>query len=242
MRFKLWPGDTIARRFALTVVLSIVVAVSLAGLVTHFAGVWARPSASELGLAERADDIVRIIEATPDPQRQAVVNAADNATFRVNWYPPGSTVAVMLDAVPDFASHDDLPGSQIDGRQRRMVRFTAANRDELLAELHFDRTSNPNARFAAVELKDASWIVFTAPDRFWGLGLPARIELGIVLLIVSIAAVSAVATWQLARPIRKFTDALRRFGSDPRAALLPETGPREVRASISAFNAMQAQI
>jgi signal transduction histidine kinase len=123
-----------------------------------------------------------------------------------------------------------------------VVRFTAADQEELLAELHFDQTSNPDAQFAAIELKDASWVVFTAPDRFWGLSLPARIELGIVLLIISIATVSAVATWQLARPIREFTDALRRFGSDPRAALLPETGPRELRASISAFNAMQAQI
>jgi signal transduction histidine kinase len=72
--------------------------------------------------------------------------------------------------------------------------------------------------------------------------LPTRIGLGLGLLTISIAAVSAIATHQLARPIRQFTDALRRFGTDPRAAPLPETGPREVRASISAFNAMQAQI
>jgi hypothetical protein len=98
MRFKLWPKDTIARRFALTVVLSIVVAVAVAGLVTRFACVWARPSARELGLVERADDIARMIEATPEPQRRAVVNAADNATFRVNWYPATSTLAAMLDA------------------------------------------------------------------------------------------------------------------------------------------------
>src|SRR6201999_4383805 len=58
----------------------------------------------------------------------------------------------------------------------------------------------------------------------------------------STAAVSTVATWHLVRLIQEFTDAVRRFGADPRAALLPETGPREVRASMNAFNAMQAQI
>jgi signal transduction histidine kinase len=242
MRFRLWPEDTIAWRFALTVVLSIVVAVALAGVTTHFIGVWARPSAHELGLFERADDIVRMIEATSEPRRPALVKAADNAAFRVNWYPRASTVAVMLDAVTDPEPKVNPPAFQIDGHQRRLVRFTSTQQGELLAELHFDIRANPDAFFAAVELNDASWVVFMAPTRFWGVGLPVRIGVVLGLLIISIAAVSAVATLQLARPIRKFTDALRRFGTDPRAALLPETGPREVRASIGAFNAMQAQI
>jgi signal transduction histidine kinase len=242
MKFKSWLEDTIARRFAMTVVLSIVVAVALAVLVTHFAGVWARPSASELGLAARAADIVRMIEATPAPERQALVQAADNAAFRVNWYDAASAVSAILDMAPDLMRSNDLPGSETAGDPRRTVRFTTENHDELLSALHFDRTSDPNAQFAAIELRDASWVVLTAPDRFWGLGLGERIVLGIVLLIVSIGVVSTIATYQLARPIREFTDALRRFGTDPRAALLPEAGPREVRLSISAFNAMQAQI
>jgi signal transduction histidine kinase len=242
MRFKLWPADTIARRFALTVVLSIVVAVTLAVLVMYFAGVWARPSVDELGLYERSDDIVRMAEATPEAQRQAVLNAVDNATFSADWYPRASTVAAMLATTPDFESHSGLPGFQIAGHQRQIVRFTAANHNELLAELHFDKKNDPNAYFFAVQLTDTSWVVFTAPARVWGLALTARIGLGIMLLIISIVAVSAVATYQLARPIQGFTDALRRFGTDPKATLLPETGPREVQASIRAFNAMQTQI
>jgi signal transduction histidine kinase len=35
---------------------------------------------------------------------------------------------------------------------------------------------------------------------------------------------------------------LRRFGTDPRASPIPEAGPRELRSSIGAFNAIQAQI
>ena len=242
MRIKFRLEDTIARRFALTVVLSIVVAIGLAGIVTHFAGAWARPSARELGLADRADDIVRMVEVTPEQQRQVMLNAVANATFRVNWYPATSTLAAMLNATPDVDSYDELPEVMVDGHRRRIVRFTSAGPDELLAELHFNRQAIPTAYFAAFQLRDASWVVFTAPGRFWGLGLPVRIGLGLMLLIISIAAVSTLATWQLARPIQGFTDAVRRFGTDPRAAPLPETGPREVRASMNAFNAMQAQI
>ena len=117
-KFRFWPEDTIARRFALTVALSHVVAVVLAAVVTHFAGVWARPSAQEMGLFERADEIVRMVEATPAPQRQAVVNAADNATFRVGWYPAASTIAGMLDAAADPGTQQDQPGFQIDGHTR----------------------------------------------------------------------------------------------------------------------------
>jgi signal transduction histidine kinase len=46
----------------------------------------------------------------------------------------------------------------------------------------------------------------------------------------------------VSRPIREFTEALRRFGTDPRASPIPEAGPRELRSSIGAFNAIQAQI
>jgi signal transduction histidine kinase len=46
----------------------------------------------------------------------------------------------------------------------------------------------------------------------------------------------------LSRPIREFTEALRRFGTAPRAWPIPEAGPRELRSSIGAFNALQAQI
>jgi hypothetical protein len=35
-----------------------------------------------------------------------------------------------------------------------------------------------------VKLRDASWVVFTVPVRFWGLGLPVRIALGLALLII----------------------------------------------------------
>ncbi len=38
MRVKLWPADTIARRFTITIVSAILVAVALTGIVIEFAG------------------------------------------------------------------------------------------------------------------------------------------------------------------------------------------------------------
>jgi signal transduction histidine kinase len=242
VRIKLWPEDTIARRFAVTIASAIVVALMLAGAFIHFAGVWGRPPAHEMGLLERADDIVRMVEAIPEHERRALADAAANAAFRVDWYSAASTVAVMLDAMANLRTLKELPGFESGGHKRRTVIFRSDNQGQLPAGLHFDGMDHPNAYYFSVELGDGSWVVFTARSRTWGLEPPARIGVGLTLLVVSITVVSAVATYQLSRPIREFTEALRRFGTNPRASALPEKGPRELRASIGAFNAMQAQI
>jgi signal transduction histidine kinase len=242
MKIKLWPEDTIARRFALTIVLAIIVTLALAGIVIEFAGVWGRPPVREGDLLERADDIVRMVEVAPERERQALADAAANATFRVDWYSAASPVAVMLDTAANLRTLNDIPGFQIDGHRRRVVYFTSESPGQFAADLHVDNLERPNAYFLSVKLKDGSWVVFIAPHRVWGLQPPARIGIALALLFVSITGVSAVATYQLSRPIKEFTKGLRRFGIDPRAAPIPETGPRELRASIAAFNAMQAQI
>lgn len=242
MRIKPWLEDTIARRFALTIVLTIVVALGLTGMAIQFAGVWGRPPLREMGLLERANDIVRMVEAVPTPARQVLTDAATNSTFRVQWYSAVSTVTAMLDAGLNLRTPKDLPGFESGGHRRRVMNFASAGPDQLVGSLRLDRADYPDAYFLAVGLDDGSWVVFVAPTRVWGLHSSTRIGIGLALLVVSIIAVSAVATYQLSRPIREFTEALRRFGTDPRAASIPEAGPHELRASIGAFNAMQAQV
>jgi signal transduction histidine kinase len=149
---------------------------------------------------------------------------------------------VMLNEAANLRTPSDFPGFDSDEHQRRLVYFTSENDGPLRAGLTADRTVPPHAYFLSVELGDGSWVLFTAPNRVWGVGQRGRLGVGLALLLVSIIAVSAVATYQLSHPITQFTEALRRFGTDPRAASIPETGPRELRASIGAFNAMQAQI
>src|SRR6202040_3674212 len=100
----------------------------------------------------------------------------------------------------------------------------------------------PEAFYLATALPDGSWMIITAPHRFWGLGPAPRRGIKLLLLIASVAAVSLFSSYAMLRPIRQFTEAFRRFGHDPRAAPLPEVGPRELRGARASFNAMQAQI
>jgi len=241
MKIKVWPGDTIARRFALTIVIAILVAICLTEAVIQFSGLWGRPAIRDTGLLQRANDITRMVEAAPDAARKAITEALVNPEFWVSWDSVTSPVARTLDATAKTNKPEEFPEFRSGGLQRRVV-FVSPESDEQIASAPARSTNSRRAYVLSIKLKDASWITFTAPTRVWGVGKSTRIGVVLALLIVSITAVSAVATYRLSRPIRDFTEALRRFGTDPRATPVPETGPRELRASIGAFNAMQAQI
>ncbi len=96
--------DTIARRFALTIALTILVTVGLTGAVVWLAGAWALPSARDLGLLDRANDIIQMIEAAPRAGRERVADAVANPIFIVSWYPEPSAVAIALDAAAQVKS------------------------------------------------------------------------------------------------------------------------------------------
>ena len=59
---------------------------------------------------------------------------------------------------------------------------------------------------------------------------------------LSIAIVCTIATRRFVRPIKQLAAAVRRFGVNPQAPPLAESGPQEFRDVIRAFNTMQAQI
>jgi signal transduction histidine kinase len=218
------------------------VAVGLAAAVVEFAGAWARPPAREIGIFDQANDILHIIEAFPADERNALAAAATTEAHLVGWHPSASTMSIMLDAAASARARTDLPQFMSDGWQRPVVTIDAATPISPSLKQRLEGNDHKGAYFLATALRDGSWVVFTASTREWGLSRSLRIGIGLALVLVSITAVSVAATFHLSRPIRQFTDALRRFGADPRAQPIPETGPRELRASISAFNAMQAQI
>jgi len=245
MNIALLPRDSIARRFAVTVVLTVVVTWSLAGLFNVFGGVWAQPSLERSGLLGEAADMVRIIEAAPPPLREQLAGAATTHTTRVGWYAATSPVATVLERVTGQASEDgrDVMGKLL-GNRRRVVLNPDGSSDALLSTPEFqeERTKDRHAYVLAVQYSDDSWLVFTVPERLWGLPWQDRWAIWLAFFTVSTGIVSTIATRQLVRPIKKFAEAIRLFGTNPQAPPVAETGPRELTDVISAFNAMRAQI
>ena len=234
--------DTIARRFAATILAAIVVTLALTAGIAELAGTWGRPSFREMGLIERLDDIARMVDAVTPLERPALAAAAANPSFRVSWFAAGSTLAVALAGAAELGPLKDFPVTDASGRRRRIVYFSSDTAGRVAGGLTAAGADPHGAYFLSVEGGDGSWVVFTAETRFWGISRSARNGLALTLLLAVVLGVSAVTAYQLSRPIRQFTDGLRRFGNDPRAAPMEAAGPREVRDAIRAFNAMQAQI
>jgi signal transduction histidine kinase len=237
-----WPRDTIARRFALTVVLSLLATVALYGLFATFAGVLAQPSAEESGLKERVDDAIRIIEAAPAETRSLLAAAAGSSSYGVAWYPARSEAGLALADAADVEDYTEAVSTSWNEAGRTLLLFRSHDPASSIPALGYDRTLHPNAYFLAVRLTDQSWLVVTALTRTWGLGRPIQFGVRLACMILAISIVSAIATRQLARPIKQFGEAVRRFGNDPQARPIAEAGPQELRDAMIAFNGMQAQI
>ncbi|MDB5410519.1 MAG: histidine kinase [Rhodospirillales bacterium] len=246
MKIALWPRDSIARRFALTVVLAVVVTWSLVGLFELFGGVWAQPTLERSGLLDQAADMVRIIEAAPPPIREHLASAATTRAFRVGWYPATSPVSTVLEQTTDEAPERSRAVLEklLDDRLVAVILKPNGPSDALMATPEFrdEHTKYPHAYVLAVRYSDGSWLVFTVPEKLWGLPWQERWAIWLGFLTVSIGIVSTIATRQLVRPIRKFAEAIRLFGTNPQAPPIAETGPRELTSVITSFNEMQAQI
>ena len=236
-----WLRDTIARRFALTIIVVIGLVFTLANGAALLAGDWVRPSARGMGLVDRINDIVLLLEAVPPAERQVAAAALANGSFRVDVQAPGSAAAASLDAAARRQPTQPKVFAPDGGRERLVLRLdgdaTTVDRGVLDVGIGL-----PGSYVLAVEVRDGGWVVFTAPTPFWGLDQAARNGVKVVFLTLTIIGISMAAAYQLSRPIGRFTEAVRRFGNDPRAAALPVAGPVELRETVRAFNAMQAKI
>ncbi|MFL9949594.1 HAMP domain-containing sensor histidine kinase [Paraburkholderia agricolaris] len=237
MKIRLRPPDTIAWRIAMTVGAAIIGVLILSAILSQFTG----PTAREVAGLDRADDTVRMIDAASAIDRPRLAGAVDIFSNKAEWYPATSPTSRLLAAAkPRDASPHLAKWFWIDGRQLRSVLFDL--NDPLSDAVRFDRSKHPDAFFLAVQLRDSSWLVFIGMHRDWEGPQPTQIVIALGFVALSILAASVLATYFLSKPIRRFAEELRRIGGDPRAGPVHETGPRELRAAIAAFNALQAQL
>ncbi|WP_017476104.1 ATP-binding protein [Pseudomonas sp. PAMC 26793] len=227
-RFK--PRDTVARWIALTILIAMLTALAFNALFVQLAGVWARPPLSETGLLEKVAVIVRMIEAAQPSQRPQLTQAVGDDSFNVSWSATRAGIDVPILEDPVFHS-DQLFKQLLKGPERRMEVYEPSD------------WLGPGGHYVlVVQLVDQSWLVFSAPSRSWGLAEGPRSLVVLMLVLISTALVTLIATRRLARPLQHFTQGVRRFGADFRAPPIEPVGPHEIRQAILAFNGMQAQL
>ena len=244
MLIRLWRNGSIAWRFVATVAMVVAVTLSALGLFFAFGGVWAEPPLRQSGIFDQVLEIVHMIDAAPPELRPRLAAATRPAKFAVSWRPAGSSVAVVLDGleqkIPDNPAAERLP--RLFGPDYRVRLFSPDNAQLAVPVLPDGKPVLPAGYSVAIGLPDASWVIIHADQRFWGI---APVALGLVwlsILVLATAVISLIATRQLVKPIRHFTDAILLFGTHPKAAPMAEAGPAEFRGVITAFNVMQDRI
>ena len=152
MKITVWPRDTIAWRFALTIAVAIVVAIALTEAVIQFSGLWGQPSIHEIGLLQRGDDIVRMVEAAPASVRKRVADAVVDPDFRAVWYSSASNMARTLDAAAKVNKAKNLPEFESGGHQRRTVYLSPEDHSQVIATAPAAGPSPSYAYLLSVEL------------------------------------------------------------------------------------------
>jgi signal transduction histidine kinase len=241
MKYPSWLADTIALRFAMTQAAAVAAALALVLLFNAFGGVWSREPLDSSGLLNEASDIVRIIEAASPSVRETLAAASTTREFRADWYSATSAASRWLD---DRRGSDG--GETVDrlfAQTHRIALVFGPGRHEAVPPWLDHERSQSGAPYAlAVRLNDGSWLVFAVPVRYWGISRAAHWLVRLTFVALSISIVTAFATQQFLRPVKRIVAAVRQFGLDPRAPPIVETGPRELRQVIATFNGMQAQI
>jgi two-component system osmolarity sensor histidine kinase EnvZ len=229
---RLWRGDTLSRRIALTIIAAMVASLALNALFVQVAGIWARPPIERTGLLEQIAATSRVIEAAPANLRPQLAAAASSAMLHVAWKAQRADFELPNDGLRLPASRVPVL-QQLLGNDRKIEVFSPGDWPN----------GSPQAHYAAVvQLVDGSWLSFIPPERSWGLEFGVRIAIVIALGLIATLLVAWVATRQLANPLQRFTRAAKRFGTDLRAPPIKLEGPDEIRQAIIAFNTMQAQI
>lgn len=223
--------DSLAVRTMLVVLIGI-------GLV-HIASLWTYQHsltreldlANETRLADQLLAIKRAVMRVPERERETVAHDMSGGPIEAHWSRtehavaggPGSTEWEALgrrlrDLAPEIAE-DGL----VIGANRRVV-------------------DDPHLALISIRLPDQSWINVSLVA--WNPRVPAGhgTLLSTTLMAFGAIVVSVLLVRWLTRPLTGFAAASKELYRGKAAALVPEEGPREVRALAVAFNDMQRRI
>lgn len=218
--------DTIALRFVAAVVLSVTVGVVISLLILTSGRVLTRPRIDSF--SESIAAVMRVMEAVPTLDRVTAAAAASSPGLVIHW-------VLRLNAQPVWP--DDFP------LLRASLLHAAGSSAQPMALLPSMVPGEAKGHLMlALGLDDGTWLTAYSPVYDFRVEEPAYRLLPLGILAVSATLVCLLAARQLSRPIARFATAAENFGRVAAKPALPESGPRELRMAIRAFNAMQARI
>ena len=235
---RLWPGS-IAGRVTMILITGLVLILCMGAAVSQlslFEDVGLR---RDLRLVQRIPILTSIVSGVPAEFRRDIVAAIDDPDLKVRW-------------IPDYDVEMKVSRDWFTARAERRLRHALEPFDiGRIVVGHGSDASEGDDDVSIVrggpirilvELADGSWLSIVAAADWHN---PYRlIYHGLILLIVG-GGIAALAIWVAQRvtaPLRRFSGAAARLGTDVNAPPLSEAGPREIRDAAQAFNLMQNRI
>lgn len=173
--------------------------------------------------------LYRVIENTPEPDRDVVRRAIERAMPFIRVLPAEAAGAAI--PAPAVAS------TMFDGLSKARPDIAAK------AMLLKAPDGAPDDERIAIRLADGRFLEFDPEDGERRLTFP-RVIVTLFLLMVTLP-LAVIALWALAMlmaPLRDLARSANRFAVDLDATRLPETGPAEIRKLSKAFNTMRERI
>ncbi len=194
-------------------------------------------------VVDRMTAIVALMEAAPVEDRAALLQAVNSPTLWVTWAaeppePSGHEVP-FEDAVREYL----LP------LRDRPIRIDMPDH---WRQWHAEGPPahgpppdlQPSRRklLISVGQADGSWLIFSVSSQYTAGSWVVRTLVWSVLTVGIVALVGVWAARRVTAPISRFAAAADRLGVDVEAPALSETGPKELRQAIHAFNRMQDRL
>lgn len=253
MKLRLIP-DSVLGRTALVLVAALLLSAAAAVALFTIQRQEALTAIGGRNAAERVGGLVSIAEQTSPEQRLTTLRNLDTPRFRVGW---GEAPVVVDNETFGLAAY--VRGVLEKGLEGREIRISTSPAPYGGPATGLGGGPGPGGRGMhmgggpprhppspalriAVRLNDGSWLNVLAPFEFGDSLWRPRFIFPLLLALVLVTGVALVAVRKATRPFALFAAAAERLGVDVAAPPMAETGPREVRQAIQAFNVMQGRI
>jgi signal transduction histidine kinase len=247
-----WLPATLSGRLILTLLIGLLAAQLVGALILLRDRASVIYQASGLGAAQRIAGIVQVLDRLDPDARARLLPAFNSPQLRVRLV---SQPPPMPEANEDLhAAHLRSILTRLLGDERS-VQVALVEPMPMMEDHHGFIRRHPrfgpmaeyfprhDVAFAVnAQLADGSWVSFEYGLSGEPFAWPWRLLLTLVVLLVSVIALTLLAVRWLTRPLAVLATAADDLGRNMHRPPLPEQGPAEVRRAASAFNTMQARI
>ncbi|MDO9384601.1 MAG: ATP-binding protein [Hyphomicrobiaceae bacterium] len=232
-----WIWDTIAGRTIVVLVAGLAISLGLSQYL------YQRGMERELreGNASRLADHLIVLRETlmrlPENERDEAAHALSGGPLQLHWSPEALSVA---GGTPDPTS--------VRIREILFERLAGLEQQQLVIGSNPDANATPGGHrtdhltLISLALTDGTWLNMSlAQVQEPGLASPSFIG-ALLLLSLAVGLLSYLMSLWLTRPLRDVAKAARRIFAGAQDVTLAETGTREVRDLVAAFNDLQDRI